>query len=353
MRLIDSIVAAGCIVLSALFTVVQGVGIADAQNPPLPKVGVTALFPAGDEVAAYDADEKILKFLALRNGTLSETKRFTVPGNVWGVATLPDGYAIATGLGRGDLEAPMRVQWYSKNGKSTVSIFERTGERSQVSYLNFADGKLWITFFDSKYITKTGYFTQNPDASWTYKELFSVRLGDSVGVLRDTLVVGRPYGDVQGQDGDLRLYKGEASEELPSYRGVRAVRLFGDAAAPSIAIGDGWHQNYAQFAQGRLSLLQKDPVTGRYALQLLDHDSSQYGFSKIVDFTLDGKTYLAALGNKSLCVYGPSGTWKKNVLYTRAAEDAMYDVVYLRSENGKAWFVLLDKEVKIVSFPAA
>lgn len=319
---------------------------------PQQKIGITTIFAVPGGVAAYDGDAKQLRFFELTNDSLHETKSFKLPANVWGVAALPQGYAIATGLGRDTLDAPLRVQWYSKDGTTSRSIFERSGERTQVSFLRYIDDRLWITFFDSKYITKTGYFTENPDASWRYKELFSARLGDAVGILDDDeVVVGRPYGDIQGQDGDLRLYKGEAYQELPSYRGVRSVTVFG-GASKEIAIGDGWHQNYGQFAQARLSLLKRDPSSGTFALQVIDRDPAQYNFSHIIDFSLNGATYLAAVGDKSISIYGPEGTWAKETIYTRQAEDALFDAVLLGTDGNRARFAVLDHDLKVAEFSA-
>lgn len=175
-----------------------------------------------------------------------------------------------------------------------------------------------------------------------------MRLGDAVDVYGDSVVIGRPYGDVQGQDGDLFLIEKGKETLLPSYRGVRAVALFGEPLAPKIAVGDGWHQNYGQLAQGRLSLLMKDGVTNRYSLTLIDRDSKQYGFSKIVPLVKNGKQHLAALGNKTLVVYGPDPEWSKVDVYTRASEERPFDFVVATTSGSEVEFLVVDGGIRVV-----
>jgi len=209
---------------------------------------------------------------------------------------------------------------------------------------------VWITFFDSKYTTKTGYFLPSKDKAWTFTEQLSFRLGDAVDVVGDTIAVGRPYGEIQGQDGDLAVYVNSTRYEVSTYRGVRAVMILGDSKDPEVLAADGWHQNYGHIAQGRLTLAKRDPVTGRFASQVVDWDHNQYGFSKLSPFSLGGKSYVAALGNKELDIYSPTETWKKTVIYNRTAEDSIFDFAYMGSKGGVASFLILDKGLKLASF---
>jgi hypothetical protein len=109
-----------------------------------------------------------------------------------------------------------------------------------------------------------------------------------------------------------------------------------------------WHQNYGQFAQARLSYLKRDSESGKYALQLLERDKDQYGFSKLMTFVFNGKEYVAALGNKTLIVYGPEGRWEKKAIYSRHDEPRIFDVARIPSDGGKAVFVVLDGTLRVV-----
>ena len=327
---------------------------------------VTALFQldrgANHGAAAYDAVARDLIFLEIdKKGALSELRRINTGHNVYGVTAVADGYLYATGMGRNDLSAPIQIWLLPKSGATPRVVFEAQSERSQVAYLAAVGSKIWLTYFDAKYTTKTGYLTPKPAAMWEFTEVATLRLGDAVDVFGETtesIAIGRPYGDQQGEDGDLLLFENGIRTLLPSYRGVRSVLFLPKLPKTTIVIGDGWHQNYGAVAQGRLSLLTKDNDTGRFALQLIDRDKQQYGFSKLIDLTIGGEQYVAALGNRELVVYGPIGgekqqgiETKKRAIFTRESEDATFDVAIIESSNTKATFVVANQGVKLVSFP--
>ena len=318
--------------------------------------------------AAYDAVARDLIFLEIdKKGALNELRRINTGHNVYGVTAVAEGYLYATGMGRNDLSAPIQIWLLPKSSATPRVVFEAQSERSQVAYLAAVGSKIWLTYFDAKYTTKTGYLTPKPAAMWEFTEVATLRLGDAVDVFGETtesIAIGRPYGDQQGEDGDLLLFENGIRTLLPSYRGVRSVLFLPKLPKTTIVIGDGWHQNYGAVAQGRLSLLTKDNDTGRFALQLIDRDKQQYGFSKLIDLTIGGEQYVAALGNRDLIVYGPigekhgekqgekqGGEWKKRAIFTRESEDAPFDVAIIESSNTQATFVVANRGVKLVSFP--
>jgi hypothetical protein len=325
-----------------------------AQSPK--SEGVSAVFGLQDEVATFEPQSGKLSIVTVEGGSLRERVSVNVPGNVWQVTASPTQYLVATGMGRTALDAPVRVLSFTKDLKSSREVFSFSSERAEVPFLKWlsakgAPSKAGIAFFESKYVTKIGFLSPSEDAPWRFEEVSSLRMGTAVDAHGKLIVVGRPYGDIQGQDGDLALLKDGMRELLPSYRGVRAVRLVGDPDDPSIFVADGWHQNYGQLAQGRVSLLRKDPQTKKYALQIVDKDDAQYGFSKFVDFMIDGKRHVAALGPKQLVIYGPEDIWKRTVVYSRAQEDSMMDMALVKSEENRAWFVVVDKGLQLVSYP--
>jgi hypothetical protein len=321
-----------------------------AQSPET-LVHVVSIFPVSGGAAAYDLSDKKLKFFELQESVLKEVRRIPVEHTVWGVSDLNAGYIVASGYGRGALDAPLRLTWFAKDGSVSRVVFEKPGERSQVTYFQRIGEKLWITFFDSKYVTKTGYFQASDKEPWSFIEKLSFRLGDAVDVAGETIAVGRPYGDIQGQDGDLAIYIDGVRNPITTYRGVRAVTLIGDPKAPDVLAADGWHQNYGQFAQGRVTLARRDSTTGQYASQLIDLDTAQYGFSRFIDFKIGSKSYVAALGNKALQVYSPSEGWKKTVIYTRTSEDFIFDVALLEVGVTTASFLVANNGLHVASFP--
>lgn len=236
-----------------------------------------------------------LDLLEVKNNQPVVKKSIPFTDYVWAAAEGKSKIALATGMRRDDLGAPTKVTLYSKNLDTPEVIFEKQGERNQPAFLKEVQNTWWFGYFDSKYITKLG--TLDPQNK-SFKEFFSTRVGDAIDVITPEMAfVGRAYGDVLGQDGDVSLVKSGTATLLPTYRGVRALKALGSDPTPPVVIADGWHQNYGQFAQGRISLLSFDKVTSRYQLSLLYKDPAQYGFSKIEQC---GDSGIVALGDKAL-----------------------------------------------------
>ena len=309
-----------------------------------------SIFPLSKGVAAYQESNSALVVYEREGSALKEKRRVAVSGGVWGVAESSTDLFVVSGMSRKALDAPLKLLRISANGKEEL-LFTNSGERNQASYLAVKDGRLWLTYFESKYMTRTGYCPQIAAKECAFVEVSRARLGDVVDVSGDTVVIGRPYGDAQGQDGDLTLVEKGTQIQLPSYRGVRSAALFGKGASPQIAVGDGWHQNYGQIAQGRLSVLKKSQGESRYALSLIDRDPSQYSFSRILPFTKGTKQYLAAVGNSKLVVYGPEPEWKRAEAYAGSLDDVVFDAVLLDATSDGIWFAVLDQGIRLVRFP--
>ena len=361
MRLVRGLLG---VVLSSAF-LCSAVAVTYAQPPAPETEGYAALFEispreeslgrrnAGQEsVAAFNPTTKQLQFFSLGGGSLKSETRREVEGSVVAVTRHPQGYVVATGAGRGELDAPIRLWLYVVDGGAVrkAKVFERPSERSQVTQLAWDSGKLWVTFFESKYMTKTGYFVPRDGAEWSFTEVFSTRLGTSVDVAGATLVIGRPYGDVQGQDGDVLLFESGKQVVLPSYRGVRNIRILAGERVPRILVADGWHQNYGQFAQARISLLQRDPVSGRYALQLVHRDERQYEYTRLMPFSLHGREFVGACGNKKLEVVPLMTDGNGTTLYNRSRDDISFECALLASDGKQAWFVVMDQGLHVVAF---
>jgi hypothetical protein len=330
------------------------VSAGNAQVPD--SAAIQAVFSLEDgRIAAYDPTQTTVRIFVEDGGALRETAPIRADGMLMAAATSPGGgFAYATGVTRGDPATPIRVHVLDQDQKSDRVTYEYSGERNQVSGLLWNQSRLWINFFESKYFTKIGYLTPKTTAGvpWEFTEVTRLRMGDSFDCLGDTLVVGRSYGDQQGEDGDLILFRNGVRELLPSYRGVRAVKLFGDVNNPSIVVADGWHSNYGQVAQARVSLLRKRQGERRYALEIIDRDVANYSFSRLFVFDSMGRRHIAAVGNKNIIVYSESaeGEWKKEVIHTQVTAGTLMDATTLRIDNKGALFVVSDGGLRVVRY---
>jgi len=341
-------------VSSFMALVLGGASGGNAQVPN--SASIQGLFSLENgRIAAYDSADMTIRTFVEEGGALRETTAIRSDGMLMTVVASPGGgFAYATGVTRGDPATPIRIHVVGQDQKSNYVAYEYAGERNQVNGMVWNQSKLWINFFESKYFTKIGYVTPKATAvgPWEFTEAARLRMGDSFDCLGDTLVVGRSYGDQQGEDGDLLLFRNGERQLLPSYRGVRAVKLFGDLNNPSIAIADGWHANYGQVAQARLSLLRKRPREQRYALEIVDRDVGNYSFGKLFVFDSKGRRRIAALGNATLVVYAesPEGKWDKQVIYTQVTAGTILDATTARVDDKGVVFAVSDGGLRVVRY---
>ncbi len=320
--------------------------------------GITSVFATGEgEVAGYDTSSKALRFFSISGDTAQERASIPVPGQVMGVIAIADAYVIATGMGRGDLTPPIRIHTLAKSdlGKPSSAlriVYERVSERPQVTQLRECGGKMWLGLFESKYSTVIGELVPSnagTGAQWQFAEQVQLRMGDSFDCLGDSIVVGRSYGDSQGEDGDFLLVQRGERTLLPSYRGVRGVESIGNSSEPMVVIGDGWHPNYGEMAQGRISLVKKRSGEARFALEVIDRDMKNFNFTKFRSVRGGGKQYLVALGSSQVLVYDDLfGTANKREVYTQVGKSHVLDVAVGKVDAAAITLVVADEGLHLI-----
>lgn len=269
----------------------------DAHAPSDHVSDVTQAFvlhgPDATSVLAYEEASHTVRLFDIEADLFVERASIPAPGTPQKATMMNGEIVVGYGYGRGRLNDPIQIIRYDENLANPVTLFTRTSERGEVTTLQSIDDRLLVGFFTSKYETVVGWL----QSDGTIEEIRRTRLGMHYDMQDGLIVQGRPYGDALGEDGDVLLLTEEDELRLPSFRGVQSVR-FGQAdddADPEIFIGDGWHQNYGQFAEPRLSMLDKQGST--YALETLAILTPQYAVNDIVPFEVDGRRYLFASGN--------------------------------------------------------
>lgn len=320
--------------------------------------GVTNVFSIGAQgIAAYDSVNKKLRFFSVSIKGSEEIAAVSVPGQVMGVVALREDYVVATSMGRGDLTPPIRVHTLAKNDlrkkeAALKVVYQRITERPQITQLRVCNGSVWLGFFESKYNTLIGRLeplSEKSSQTWNFSPVVDLRMGDSFDCLGEDIVVGRSYGDIQGQDGDLLLMRGASRTLLPSYRGVRGIESIGDVTEPTVIIGDGWHSNYGKIAQGRISVLRKRQGETRFTLELLDRDSANYNFTKFRKITLGGKPAIIALGSSQIILLSNlKNTLRKRVLYTQKGSSHVLDFDVVDSVGDAVTIAVADEGLHIV-----
>lgn len=260
---------------------------------------------------------------------------------------------VALGHGKRDLNAPIKVLLMDNNLKNEKTIFEVQSERSDIPFIKQVNDDIYISYFDSKYYTKFGKLVKNNNDSWNFTEIKRIRLGMNVDMDTENVVFARPYED---NDNHLKevilLNKNNDIISLPSFRGTRAV-AFADIDGDEqneILIADGWHQDYGNLAEARLSLLTFNSATNNYDLKLIDKNDGQYSIEKIIPFTSNNNLYILAVGMKYIDLYEPKNNWKETRIATKQGSIIQNFNAIFASLNGKPRIVMFDKTLEVKNF---
>jgi hypothetical protein len=254
------------------------------------------------------------------------------------------------GVSRGNLTAKLEVFEISSDLKRSQKIYQFDTTRSETNYIKQIDDKLIINYFISKYETSIGYFKPDENGKWQYRESKKLRIATNMLAFQDYIVLGRMYGDQQGQDGDVLA--GILDQELvtlPSYRGVYSMSSSGlvGGRPETIYIGDGWHQNYGQFAQARLSALKLNQEAGRYNLDLINIFRESYAVTRTEQ--IDEKNMLVVTNNFAY-IAKLGKDWSFTKIASQTDTYKLFDLRYLGKSQNKMYFIVSDSKVAIFSF---
>jgi hypothetical protein len=175
---------------------------------------------------------------------------------------------IATGMGRGALEASARL--WAVGAEGAKLLWERRTERSQVTDLQVIPGdpeqpdRVFLVAFRDERIAQGGWLVDGA-LQVAHEQALALRMLP----VRDGLLVGRLYGDEPKSHGDLRLV-GDAPRLVPTLRGVRALAaadLDGDGTEDWL-VADGWHFAYGQQADATVRLVPGDGRPARIIARL-------------------------------------------------------------------------------------
>ena len=287
-------------------------------------------------------------------GELKRTAETKSRGHVWGATLIGNGdtlrIVVAYGMGRGNLNPPLEIYAYPAALDKSEKVWTFNTPRAQATVLKAIGSRVLVTFFSSKYDTEAGWLSLTKDHLWKYTKEVSVRMGSNSDSNGELIALGRPYGDEQGSDGDVILYrKGQAPRTLPSYRGVSALTLLPVAKneQPSIAIGDGWHANYGKFAQARLSILRPVPQSDRYALDLVQTIENSWAVNRIIPVSKPSDARLFLVTNNRLMEAVPGKDWQVTSLYQQTDQNSVFDCDLLPAADGSEYAVISDGKVSL------
>lgn len=198
-------------------------------------------------------------------------------------------------------------------------VFAPTTSRQDIVSIVPTGNDLLIAYFESKYMVRKIVLKAGVET-----DPATLRMATAWAVGPMGTVVGRLYGDAKGVDGDAFVLAPDGTRTpLPTTRGVQGLAI----AGTDIFVGDGWHQNYADRAQGLLTWLR--PEGSGYRSQLIENTPGQFTIFQIIaaDLDGDGAPELVARGNANVRVYKRTGdTWKGTTIGGVASDVAVGDL---------------------------
>jgi len=265
----------------------------------------------GDELVLASPD--LLRVVDIASGR--ELGRAPAPGGCNVLVVRGETVIAGWGQSREHRDAPARVASYRLENKPTLVeetiLAPQTSRAEIVAILPVQDG-LFVAYFDSKYTVKSVIATKAA-TGWTTRDVATIRMATSYARTDDgRIVVGRVYGDAKGQDGDAFVLAADGTRTaLPTLRGVRSVA----AAGGDIFLGDGWHQNYGDFAHGRLVRVHAGTA------ELIEDTPGQFSIERILPTMIDGQLVLVTLGSHYVRAFARRGERWKGLTIAGAARD--------------------------------
>lgn len=223
-----------------------------------------------------------------------------------------DKIAIVTGQTMKQRVAPVEVALYEKDLSQKSVIYSVPSERSQITSFKHTEGGFLITYYDSKYFTVTGKLVKGGDGKWEFQQLFRMRMATTTDAMNGAFLVGRGYGDKIGDTGDATLVAGGKEIMLPTHNGVSSGCLaqLDDDAELEVILGDGWHMNYGEIAEPRVSVFNYDAEKETYTAQVISNEKvgKQYRLDHI---SLTNTGLVLAIGTEKSYLFNPKAEWAK------------------------------------------
>ena len=257
---------------------------------------------------SHKFNNKVLKLANLNEKKSKHSKLLVVTGRSRIVESQLDLYAVSY----------LNNEWYID------TIYSKATERAEPVYLEALDMdndnniEIVVTYFNSQYFTETAVI-RNIDGKWTSEIIFEERMATAVDIgkignnNRNSIIVGRAYGDAKGDLGDAYIYNNGKKEKLNVKRGVRDAIAIGDGnndGVNEIYVGDGWHFNYGKIARSRLAIIEQTNDTFSY--NLIEDIKGQPNVEQIeiADIDGDSKNEVITKGSKDFRVYkNINGAW--------------------------------------------
>lgn len=194
---------------------------------------------------------------------------------------------IATGEGKQARDVPQQV--YLLDNSGLTKIWERKTIRNQVVDIKIINGQIWMVAFKDSKNVEAGYL----DLEGNFKPESEGSLAIAQLPYKNSVIVGRIYGDEPKSGGDLTGPKGK----IATKRGVKALSFvdLNHDNELDLLVSDGWYYAYGEHGYARVRFYEGPDFVKSRTLANFDQE---YTVSEIQHISFNGKDFLLATSTK-------------------------------------------------------
>lgn len=246
----------------------------------------------------------------------------------------------------------IRIVETDLNLKNKKELWTKDTGRNQISLLKNMGDSFYLNYFTDTYNNELLKFT-TIDKKWENKSIYKKRMSINIDLLNDSeLLVGRPYGDAIGENGNAYLVKNGKEEILDTLRGASAVQFLDidNDKIQELLIADGWHQDYGKIAEARLTLFKYDNKEKKYLPKVILNDTLQFRFETISTYKYKDASYVLAAGNLNLWFFKflKDGSFTKKLIAKKVDPKDALKGEFLGVKENNLIIAVLNKELSFL-----
>jgi len=162
--------------------------------------------------------------------------------------------ALFIGFGQGKKFPEAATQIFRITDKSIDSVYSEKRARNMITDLHFDQGRIFMAAAQDDGSIASGWI-ENGAFNIIHREKLALR---QLPLDKNTIAVGRVYGDKPKSDGDLKLIDTQTKKatKIETFRGIRALAKadINNDGIMDLLISDGWHYKYGDAARARVRL---------------------------------------------------------------------------------------------------
>lgn len=251
------------------------------------------------------------------------------------------------------LPRAIKVVMYDSEFDNEEIVFHEKLQQADVTYLRSFGHSLFLGYMIDSVLSQGGWLRRE-EGKWKFTREFGGEQQRYVDV-RDSLVItGSPSLRREGSGSEVRLVQRNEYQDLPSHRGVSALKFaqLDEDEEPEILLADGLANQRTKRVESQLAVLDK--TSKGYTRKKIA--AARKGDKILEEVTVaceDSSVKVLTKGWTYYMMYEPEKNWRRTELYRKPAELAKLEIEFLpiRCTKRELIFALLENaEVRLMRY---